>query len=138
MSTGIGWRLAGLSTGIEPAAVRRTGMVQDDRIERMIEVHVNFASDEEARGIARQAVERRLAACANLGAPIHSIFWWQGAVQAEDEVAVVFKTSEARRDDLVRFIAGNHSYDVPSIVVHRPAGVNEPYAAWVAKETTPR
>jgi periplasmic divalent cation tolerance protein len=101
----------------------------------MIEVHVNFASDAEARRVSRGAVEQRLAACANLFAPIHSIYWWDGAVQTEDEVAVVFKTSEERREALVAFVAANHSYQVPGIIVHRPTDVNAPYAAWVERET---
>jgi periplasmic divalent cation tolerance protein len=101
----------------------------------MIEVHVNFANDEEARRVAQQAVARRLAACANLFAPIHSIYWWEGAIQSEDEVAVVFKTSAARREALMQFVAESHSYAVPSIIVHQPAGVNAPYDAWVERET---
>ena len=100
----------------------------------MIEVHVNFGSDAEARSISRRAVEKRLAACANLFAPVHSIYWWANAVQAEDEVAVVFKTTEERRDDLVKFIAGNHSYETPGIIVHRPTDVNQAYRAWVSQE----
>jgi periplasmic divalent cation tolerance protein len=101
----------------------------------MIEVHVNFGSDEEARRVSRSAVEHRLAACANLFATVHSIYWWDGAVQAEDEVAVVFKTSEERRDALIDFVAANHSYRVPSIIVHRPLQVNESYREWVERET---
>jgi periplasmic divalent cation tolerance protein len=101
----------------------------------MIEVHVTFGSHEEARRVAREAVERRLAACASLTAPVHSIYWWEGAIQSEDEVAVVFKTSQARKDELVDFIASRHSYDVPAIIIHRPAGVNEPYGAWIERET---
>jgi periplasmic divalent cation tolerance protein len=101
----------------------------------IIEVHVTFGSEEEARRVARAAVEQRLAACANLFAPVHSIYRWEGAVQAEDEVAVVFKTAEARRDDLIAFIVRNHSYDVPGIIVHRPTNVSQPYRAWVNDET---
>jgi periplasmic divalent cation tolerance protein len=101
----------------------------------MIEVHVNFGSDAEARRISRGAVEKRLAACANVFAPVRSFYWWNGAIEDEDEVAVVFKTSDDRRDALVAFIADTHSYDVPSIIVHRPVDANAPYAAWVDAET---
>ena len=101
----------------------------------LVEVHVTFGSDAEARTVARAAVEKRLAACANIVAPVHSIYWWDGAVQSQEEVAAVFKTAEARKDDLVAFIAEAHSYDVPSIIVHRPVDVNGPYAAWVEAET---
>ncbi len=102
----------------------------------LIEVHVNFGSDAEARGVSRSAVEQRLAACANILAPIHSLYWWDGAVRSEDEVAVVFKTSPNAVDRLVDFIAGHHSYDVPGIVVHGPLGANRPYLDWIARETS--
>jgi periplasmic divalent cation tolerance protein len=104
----------------------------------LLEVHVNFASDAEADRVARDAVDQRLAACANVSGPIRSFYWWKSAVQSENEVAVVFKTSEARKDDLVAFIADAHSYEVPGIVIHRPAEVNASYRAWVEEETTPR
>ena len=52
----------------------------------MLEVHVNFGEANEASAVAREAVEQRLAACANIHGPIRSLYWWDGAVQkAVDE-----------------------------------------------------
>ena len=85
--------------------------------------------------MSRAAVEKRLAACANLSQPIHSFYWWDGAVQSEDEVAVVFKTADAVADALIAFVTERHSYEVPAIVVHRPQSVSEPYRRWVEQET---
>ena len=101
----------------------------------MLEVHVTFPSLAEATVIAREAVEQRLAACANVLSPMHSFYWWDGAVQSEDEVAVVFKTAEGGAATLVAFIAGRHSHQVPAIVVHQPLRVHRPYDDWVARET---
>ena len=47
----------------------------------MLEVHVNFGSAEEASTVARQAVEKRLAASANIHAPIRSFYWWEQEVR---------------------------------------------------------
>jgi periplasmic divalent cation tolerance protein len=101
----------------------------------MLEVHVTFPNAAEASSVSRAAVERRLAACANVGPAMHSFYWWDGSVQSEDEVAVVFKTAEAAVDALVAFVAEKHSYDVPAIVVHRPLRAAPSYAAWVERET---
>jgi periplasmic divalent cation tolerance protein len=56
-------------------------------------------------------------------------------VQSANEVAAVFKTSEGRVDALIAFIAGGHSYETPSIVVHRPERVHASYLAWIERET---
>jgi periplasmic divalent cation tolerance protein len=101
----------------------------------VVEVHVTFPNAAEATAVSRQAVEERLAACANVSQPIHSFYWWDGAVRSEDEVAVAFKTTEAAADALIAFVAERHSYEVPAIVVHRPHSVNEPYRHWVEQET---
>jgi periplasmic divalent cation tolerance protein len=101
----------------------------------MLEVHVNFGSAEEASKVARQAVEKRLAACANIHAPVHSFYRWEREVRSEDEVPVVFKTSEGKIHDLMDFIAGAHSYDTPGIVVHRPMTANRRYLDWIDRET---
>jgi periplasmic divalent cation tolerance protein len=101
----------------------------------MLEVHVNFGSAEEASRVAREAVEKRLAACANIHAPIRSFYWWEQEVRAEEEVPVVFKTSEIRVHALMDFLARAHSYDTPGIVVHRPMTANARYLAWIDAET---
>ncbi|HYE27304.1 MAG TPA: divalent cation tolerance protein CutA, partial [Allosphingosinicella sp.] len=47
----------------------------------IVTVYATFASDEEARRIARALVEERLAACANILGDCHSIYRWQGAIE---------------------------------------------------------
>jgi periplasmic divalent cation tolerance protein len=101
----------------------------------MLEVHITFPNATEASNVSRAVVEKRLAACANVGAAMHSFYWWDGAVQSEDEVAVVFKTAEAAVEALVAFVTERHSYDVPAIIVHRPLRVAPSYEAWVDQET---
>lgn len=101
----------------------------------MVEVHVTFPNAAEATALSRRAVEKRLAACANVFPVMHSFYWWDGAVQSEDEVAVVFKTAEPALDALIAFVAGEHSYQVPAIVVHRPAAARKSYEDWVVRET---
>jgi periplasmic divalent cation tolerance protein len=101
----------------------------------MLEVHVNFGKAEEASSVARAAVEKRLAACANVMAPVHSFYWWEQTLRSEDEVPVVFKTSEGKVHDLMDFIARSHSYETPGIIVHRPMTANARYLAWIDRET---
>lgn len=101
----------------------------------MIEFQVTFADVEAARRLARAALEARLAACVNIGSTVHSLFWWQGEIAEEAEVVALFKTSEARADELAAFIADEHDYDTPAIIRQEGLTANADFARWVEEET---
>ncbi len=100
----------------------------------IVSVYATFATDEEARRIARAAVAERLAACANVLGPCHSIYRWQGEVEEAGEVAAIFKTRADTASALIARIAELHSYDVPAAVVWPIADALPAYAAWVGAE----
>jgi periplasmic divalent cation tolerance protein len=99
----------------------------------IVTVYATFASDEEARRIARQLIEERLAACANILASCHSIYRWQGKVEEAAEVPVLFKTRADGAAALVERLGALHSYDVPAAVVWPIAKALPDYAEWVAE-----
>ena len=101
-------------------------------------VYITAKDEAEARRIARAAVEERLAACANLLGGVESIYWWEGAVCEEDEAALVLKTSEARKAQLIRRIRELHSYDTPCIVCLPIADGNPEFLTWIRNETAPQ
>lgn len=101
----------------------------------IVSVYAIFADAGEAERIARALVEERLAACANILGPCRSVYRWQGQVEEADEVAAIFKTSEAAAPRLVARIAALHSYEVPAIAVWPIADAPASYAAWVTAET---
>lgn len=101
----------------------------------IVSVYAVFGSADEARRIARLVVEERLAACANILAPCHSIYRWQGKVEEAEEVPVLFKTAAAQAEALLARLAELHSYDVPAAVVW-PIDASLPsYVDWVRSET---
>lgn len=87
-----------------------------------------------ARTLARELVERRLAACVQLS-PIESFYRWDGAVQREPEVRLVCKTTEAGWPALQAAIAALHPYELPAVYAVRLDAVHAPYATWVAEQT---
>ena len=106
----------------------------NDSPDAIVSVYSTFGSDEEARRVARQLVEERLAACANVLAPCHSIYRWQGNIEEAPEVPVIFKTSAAAVPELLARIEALHSYDVPAAVVWPIADALANYADWVRQE----
>jgi len=84
--------------------------------------------------VGRTVVGERLAACVNVLAPCHSIFWWDGAIDSGEEVPALFKTTTDKVDALIARIAKLHSYEVPAIVAWPIDRLDSDYAGWV--ETT--
>jgi periplasmic divalent cation tolerance protein len=102
----------------------------------IVTVYATFATDEEARRIARTLVEERLAACANILGPCHSIYRWQGAVEEAGEVAALFKTRADLAQALIARLAELHSYEVPAAIVWPIAEALEVYGRWVAENSS--
>ena len=100
----------------------------------IVSVYATFGSEEEARRIARLAVEEKLAACANVLAPCHSVYRWQGRIEEAAEVPAIFKTRADAAARLIERIGALHSYDVPAAVVWPIAEALPDYARWVAEE----
>ena len=102
----------------------------------IVTVYATFATEEEARRIARAVVEEGLAACANLLAPCHSIYRWQGKIEEASEVPALFKVASARAEAAIARIGELHSYDVPAAVVWPIADALPSYRDWVIAETS--
>lgn len=96
-------------------------------------VLVTCASVAEARRIGRSAVEKKLAACANIVAGVESIYRWKGKVERPREVLVVMKTTVGRLRELEREVKRMHSYEVPEFVVVPIVAGSRAYFAWLAE-----
>jgi len=92
-------------------------------------------SAEEAERLAGSAVEARLAACAQISAPITSTYWWNGAVETAMEYRVDFKTRAALGERLIAHVLANHSYDTPEVIITPIVGGNPDYLVWIDRET---
>ncbi|WP_103501249.1 MULTISPECIES: divalent-cation tolerance protein CutA [Streptomyces] len=90
---------------------------------------------EKAEELAARAVELRLAACAQVGAPITSYYRWQGETQRDQEWPVVLKTTSARYRELETYLREAHDYDEPEIIGVPVTRGSPGYLEWVATET---
>ena len=101
---------------------------------KLIAVITTVATIEDARRLARGMVERRLAACAQLS-PIESFYPWNGSLQNEPEIRILFKTSAQAYRALEAAIVELHPYELPAIYAIELSGVHAPYAQWIAENT---
>jgi periplasmic divalent cation tolerance protein len=101
-------------------------------------VYVTTPDLESAQKIAGHVLSQRLAACANIFPAVSSIYWWQGNLERDNEVAILFKTRASLFESLCKAIKESHPYEVPCIVQWPVADVLPAYGAWVIAETEDR
>lgn len=103
-----------------------------------MQVVVTAETREEAERLARSAVERRLAACAQVVGPISSTYWWNGAVETAAEWQLLLKTTAARFEELRAHLEAEHAYETPEIIATPIVAGSPAYLDWVNRETRPR
>jgi periplasmic divalent cation tolerance protein len=90
-------------------------------------------SVEEARKIARELVERRLAACVNIVPQVESIYRWQGRVESAREWLLLIKTTAEQFEKVRDAIRELHSYDLPECIAVAIEDGSPEYLRWLAE-----
>jgi len=88
-----------------------------------------------AERIARELVASSLVACVNVVPGLRSIYRWNGAVQSDEEVLMILKTTTERLPAVRERLVALHPHDVPEIVALSVADGHHPYLRWVADST---
>jgi periplasmic divalent cation tolerance protein len=97
-------------------------------------VLVTCATLEEARKIARRAVETRFAACVNIVThAVESFYVWEGKLENISEYLLMMKTSEEHLEELQKEVLRLHSYDTPEFVVLPIVAGSEAYLKWLGE-----
>jgi periplasmic divalent cation tolerance protein len=93
-------------------------------------VYITAGNTDEAKMIARELVEMRLAACANIF-PISSIYRWKNNIEEAEEFVILVKTKSSRVKDIEKKVKKMHSYEVPCIVSFRMDEGSADYLNWI-------
>ena len=83
-----------------------------------------------AERLAQDAVEAGLVACAQVDAPILSIYRWEGRIERSEEVRVWLKFPAENGTALGRWLAAHHPYDTPQWIVVEAVAVAEKCLSW--------
>ena len=99
-------------------------------------VLVTAPSQEVAEQLVNTMVEEKLAACGNIVPGVTSIYRWQGAMQRDAELLIVFKTVRERVRQLSARVQELHPYDVPEVLALAVSAGSDEYMRWVADNAT--
>jgi len=77
---------------------------------------VTIDDPEKAALIARQLVEKKLAACVNIVPEVRSIYSWKGQVCDETERLMIAKTRSDLFEEFQATVQSLHPYEVPEII----------------------
>ncbi len=99
---------------------------------RFVFGYITWATEKEARELARVLLTERCIGCANIF-PIQSMYWWEGEIEEGSEWVLLVKTTEKMFESVREIVEKNHAYAVPCItkIVVEPNGV---YGKWLERE----
>ncbi len=100
-------------------------------MDKVFFVYTTWPSIETAERAAREIVEEKLAACANMLPGAKSFFFWKEKLEVALETVVIFKTCRRMELLLEEKIKALHPYECPCVLGLEVTGGHEPFMAWV-------
>ncbi|ACK50667.1 CutA1 divalent ion tolerance protein [Methylocella silvestris BL2] len=94
--------------------------------------YVTLNTIDEARRIARAALEQRVAVCCNWF-PITCAYRWDEEIKEEPEIVLLIKTQDGRRASIEAIVGSVVDY-VNCIVELAPSSVNTAFLDWLDRD----
>ena len=85
--------------------------------------------------IAREILNRWLAACVTISSSCQSYYWWNEKISQDKEFILLIKTKASFYKQLEEKILELHPYDVPEIISLSLSAGHSKYLNWIDKET---
>ncbi len=104
--------------------------------DQTILVLITAPSEAVGREIGRALVEQRLAAGANVIAPVNSVFHWKGRINEEAESLLMVQSRAALFEErLLPAVLALHPYEVPEVIALSILMGLQSYLDWIETET---
>lgn len=99
-------------------------------------IYTTIDTLETAKRLSHQAIQEKMAFCANIMPHGLSIYEWEGKTCEEPECYLVFKTFTSKKDLLLKWLKQHHPYQVP-VLISNEVTVNASYAQAMKEENDP-
>jgi len=103
-----------------------------------IQVVTTTAEKKDAETLAQAVLDKRLAACVQIGGPIESRYWWNNRLETASEWTVTIKTRRDLYKPLEKLLLQLHPYDQPEIMATALVEVSAGYLKWLCEQVETR
>jgi len=84
-----------------------------------------------AQELAASVLGEKLAACATLLPGASSLYYWEGKLEQEYEVQMLFKSDRRHQDALLNNLKQHHPYQTPELLVLPVMAGDKDYLLWI-------
>ena len=84
-----------------------------------------------AQELAARVLGEKLAACATLLPGATSLYYWEGKLQQEYEVQMLFKSDRQHQQALLTYLKQHHPYQTPELLVLPVMAGDKDYLSWI-------
>ncbi|MGQ8776665.1 divalent cation tolerance protein CutA [Serratia sp. NA_112.1] len=84
-----------------------------------------------AQDLAARVLGEKLAACATLLPGVTSLYYWEGKLEQEYEVQMLFKSDRHHQDALLNTLKQHHPYQTPELLVLPVMAGDKDYLLWI-------
>ena len=103
-------------------------------MEEYIQIITTTDKKEDAEGIARALIEKRLAGCVQIVGPITSTYWWRENIVKAEEWLCLIKSRKDLYEELEKSIREIHPYETPEIIALPITAGSKDYIKWLSNE----
>ena len=102
---------------------------------RAILTFTTEGSETLAAELARNLVEKNLAACVQIMPGMRSFYRWEGRLEDSQETLILIKTRAGLWCELEKAVHSLHSYDTPELLAFSAEHVSKDYLVWMLANT---
>ncbi|CAI1665564.1 Divalent-cation tolerance protein CutA [Serratia quinivorans] len=84
-----------------------------------------------AQDLAARVLGEKLAACVTLLPGASSLYYWEGKLEQEYEVQMLFKSERRHQDALLNYLKQHHPYQTPELLVLPVMTGDKDYLLWI-------
>jgi periplasmic divalent cation tolerance protein len=100
-----------------------------------IVIFCTISSKNDAKKIAQELVQKKLAACVNIIEGLTSVYEWKNELCTENECLMIIKSKRALFEEIKKEIVSLHPYEVPEIISLPITDGLDTYLNWISKNT---
>lgn len=109
--------------------------MNDNMKDGIVLISTTVEKKADAERLSALLIEKRLVACAQISAPMTSIYRWQGKIVTAEEYLLTVKTRKSLYGEIEQLLKDEHPYETPEILGQEIMAVSESYELWVKGET---